>query len=129
MELAMRSLWKILTKPRQTPKPIKRRCLQLPRFEELEIRNLLTVITPISLAQQLRSGFSGYTPAQILAAYGTSSLGSSTTGQGETIAIVDAYLSPDIQTDLSTFDAQYDLPAINLTVVNDGATRQDPTGS
>jgi Domain of unknown function (DUF4214) len=124
----MRSLWKILTNPRPTPKPIKRRPRDFPRFEELEVRNLLTVITPFSLAQQLRSGFSGNTPAQILAAYGTSSLGSSATGQGQTIAIVDAYLSPDIQTDLSTFDAKFNLPAINLTVVNDGATRQDPTG-
>ena len=124
----MRNLWKILTNSRPAPKPIKRRRRHLPRFEELEVRNLLTVITPFSLAQQLRSNFNGYTPAQILAAYGTSSLGSSTTGQGETIAIVDAYLSPDIQTDLSTFDANYNLPAINLTVVNDGATKQDPTG-
>ncbi len=124
----MRKLWKILTKPRQSTSSTKKSRGGRLRCEELEDRNLLTAITPFSLAQQLRSGFSGYTPAQILAAYGTSSLGISQPGAGETIAIVDAYLSPDIQTDLSTFDAKFSLPAINLTVVNDGATQQDRSG-
>lgn len=56
----------------------------------------------------------GYAPSQIKSAYGVSQL--SYTGAGETIAIVDAYGSPTIQSDLSTFDSQFGLPAANLTI-------------
>ncbi len=124
----MRKVWKILTRKFQPSTPIIRSRRGQPRFEELEVRNLLTAITPFSLASQLKAGFNGYTPAQIEAAYGTSALNLTNAGSGQTIAIVDAYLSPNIQTDLSTFDAKFNLPAINLTVVNDGATKQDRTG-
>jgi subtilase family serine protease len=50
------------------------------------------------------------TPAQIRQAYGYNFAlpgGGSATGAGETIAIVDAYHDPNIQSDLHTFDQQY----------------------
>lgn len=128
MESCMRKLWKFLRLTKKPSKLIYLSRIAKPRFEELEVRNVLTAITPISLASQLQSGFHGYTPAQINAAYGTSALNLANAGSGQTIAIVDAYLSPNIQSDLATFDAKYNLPAINLTVVNDGATQQDRTG-
>ena len=57
---------------------------------------------------------SGLSPAQIEAAYGLST--SPTTGAGRTIAIVDAYNDPYIQSELSAFDAQFGLAAATLTV-------------
>jgi hypothetical protein len=83
--------------------------------EQLEPRNLMAI-------------FSGYSPAQELAAYGYNQLGIAQPGLGKTIAIVDAYLAPNIATDVATFDSTYGLPAVNLSVLNDGATRADPTG-
>ena len=84
------------------------------RIEELERRDLLSA---------------SYTPLQIEAAYGISQLGLVNPGAGETIAIIGADENPNIQAELSTFDAQYALPAVNLTVINDGATKTDPTGA
>ncbi|HVA30487.1 MAG TPA: hypothetical protein VMU58_04395, partial [Gaiellaceae bacterium] len=46
----------------------------------------------------------GLTPADITSVYG---LGG--TGSGQTVAIVDAYNDPKIDSDLQTFDAQYGL--------------------
>jgi subtilase family serine protease len=60
----------------------------------------------------------GYTPAQIKAYYGFGT--SSTAGQGETIAIVDAYNDPNISSDLATFDKQFGLSAPpSLSVVDE----------
>ncbi len=53
----------------------------------------------------------GYNPSQIKAAYGIRG-----TGAGQTIAIVDAYGSPTIYEDLSTFCRTYRLPQANLQV-------------
>ena len=61
-----------------------------------------------------RAGFSTYSPAQVRAAYGFNQ--STLTGAGQTIAIVDAYNDPTIQSDLATFDKQFGLPAAQLTV-------------
>ena len=81
----------------------------------------------------LLSGFSpyqpsGYTPAQITAAYGlnaitfTSSSGATVKGDGtgETIALIEMYHDPNIQSDLATFDAKYNLPTPTLTVREPG---------
>jgi subtilase family serine protease len=69
---------------------------------------------------------SGYTPAQITSAYGLnaitfkSSTGSTIKGDGsgQTIALIEEYHDPTIQSDLKTFDSKYNLPALSLTVVN-----------
>ena len=66
-----------------------------------------TGITPSAVTQ-------GLSPQQIRTAYGINLLGSN--GAGKTIAIVDAYGSPTITSDLTIFDTQFGLPAANLTV-------------
>jgi subtilase family serine protease len=101
-------------------------------LEALEPRVLLSAI-PSSIVVQpaiqtaaittaASSAIAGFTPAQIRQAYGINSisLGKNITanGSGETIAVVDAYRDPDLRPDLDTFDARFDLPAYNLTVVN-----------
>jgi len=73
-------------------------------FEALENRTLFSTTIP------------GYSPAQIQNAYyfnrvhftvdGASIAG---TGQGQTIAIVDAYQDPNVISDLQTFDKQFDI--------------------
>lgn len=80
--------------------------------EELEPRNL-----PSTLAAP-------FTPAEIQQAYGFSQ--SNLTGKGETIAIVDAYNDPDIQSDLATFDREFGLPAASLSVVEQEIGRSLP---
>jgi subtilase family serine protease len=98
---------------------------QRPDLDELDDRCLL-------------SGYSsyeptGYTPAQITAAYGlnaisfTSSSGATVKGDGtgETIALIEMYDDPNIQSDLATFDAKYNLPAPTLTVVNQAGGQTD----
>ncbi len=65
-------------------------------------------------APQASSGPSGFTPAQIRHAYGFDGLtfdGVPADGTGTTIAIVTAYDSPNIATDLATFSATFGLPA------------------
>jgi subtilase family serine protease len=51
-----------------------------------------------------------YGPAQFRTAYNLSSA-SATGGSGQTIAIVDAYDDPNIESDLAVYDNQYGLPA------------------
>ncbi len=47
----------------------------------------------------------GLTPAELATAYGYSTAG----GRGETVAIVDAYNDPNVESDLGTFDSYYGL--------------------
>ena len=47
------------------------------------------------------------------------SMASRARATGETIAIVDAYDDPNIQSDLNTFDTQFGLPATTVTRVNE----------
>ncbi len=90
----------------------------VPLLHQLENRCLLSGYT------QPQTG--GYTPTQITRAYGlnaitfTSSTGSTIKGDGsgQTIALIEEYHDPNIQSDLSTFDSKYHLPRASLTVVN-----------
>ena len=114
-----------------------------PLIETLETRTLMST-TPMSttmepdaiyLRQSSSTGSStitGYTPAEISQAYGFSSvtLGSSTVaanGAGQTIAIIDAYNDPNITSDLSVFDSEFDLPSASLKVVNQTGGTSLPT--
>jgi hypothetical protein len=83
----------------------------------------------IVLSSAALSGISGYSPAQIRAAYGFT--GISGNGSGQTIAIVDAYNDPNIASDLGVFDAQFGLSNPNLMVVNQngGSTRSIATNA
>ena len=78
-----------------------------PRLEGLEIRAVLTALTP----------------AQLTAAYGLNSIAFQTNGAtvkgdgtGQTIALIDAYHDANLASELATFDARYSLPAANLAV-------------
>jgi len=62
----------------------------------------------------------GLTPGDLGTAYGVTTTG----GTGQTVAVVDAYNDPDINTDLQTFDSQYGLATCStsngcLTVLNE----------
>ncbi len=62
-----------------------------------------------TVALSAPAGTNAYTPAQIRAAYGISSL--SEDGTGQTIAIVDAYDDPSIDQAVDAFDLQFGLTA------------------
>lgn len=66
----------------------------------------------------------GLTPTNIQTAYGFSA--SPTAGAGQTIAIVDAYDAPTVESDLATFSDQYALPA--CTTANGCFTKVNQTG-
>ena len=78
-----------------------------------------------------RCVLSGYSPAQITAAYGldaimfTSASGTVVTGDGtgQTIARVETYHDPNIQASLNAFDAAYGLPALTLKVIDQAGSR------
>ena len=96
-----------------------------PALDQLDDRILLSAF----------SGYqpSGYTPAQITSAYGlsgisfTSKTGATVQGDGtgETIALIEMYHDPNLQSDLATFDAKYDLPTPALSVVDQAGTQTD----
>jgi hypothetical protein len=100
-------------------------------LHRLEVRELLSgaagwVASPSFEAAAIPAGSTSpptgaFSPAQIRQAYGFTqvSYGSvAADGTGQTIAIVDAYDDPNIQSDLNTFDAQYGLPAATVTRVD-----------
>jgi subtilase family serine protease len=71
--------------------------------------------TPLAegLDQRCLLSGSGLTPAQVETAYGLSGLtfgGQPASGAGQTIAIVDGYNDPNIQTELSVFDNANNVP-------------------
>jgi len=74
----------------------------------------------------------GYVPSQIRGVYGVSA---SLQGNGQTVAIIDAYASPTIQQDLDQWSANRGLASTNITQVVAPGTmnrpenkRQDPQG-
>lgn len=76
-----------------------------------------------------------YTPSQIAQAYGFNSIafgGVKGDGTGQTIAIVDAYSDPNIQSDLNAFDTQFGLANTTVAQVNEtggtGLPGADSTG-
>jgi subtilase family serine protease len=83
---------------------------------------------PIDLSSQLPAPISTtdclakfkircYTPQQYYKAYDLNALYSAgTTGAGRTIVIVDSFGSPTIAHDVATFDKQFGLPPVNLTI-------------
>jgi subtilase family serine protease len=101
---------------------------------------------PIHVHGQPQASPSGFTPSQIAVAYGFSQLSCVNTsnhfdtskkndcGNGQTIAIVDAFDDPNAASDLTTFNAQFGLPACTksngcFSQVNaqNGRTRGDPS--
>jgi len=76
-------------------------------------------------------GCSVYTPQQMRAAYGLTSLyESDKRGQGQTVVIIDSFGSPTLQQDLAVFDQQFNLPAVKLQVLSPlGTVPFDPNNS
>ncbi len=71
--------------------------------------------------------FAGLTPAQIRKAYGFDQVGNwENAGEGQTIAIVDAYHAPSLQADLAEFNATFGLPESELVVVGQKGTDELP---
>jgi hypothetical protein len=97
----------------------------IPLVHELDARRLLSGFQPFAAG--------GYTPADVLAAYGLNGIkfaspsGAKVSGNGagETIALIEEYHDPNIQSDLNTFDAQFGLPDPSLTVINQAGNRTD----
>ncbi|MGA2617990.1 MAG: hypothetical protein ABSF26_10295 [Thermoguttaceae bacterium] len=85
------------------------------------------------IASLASSGFNGYTPAQMRAAYGFDKVsfdGVQGDGSGQTIAIVDAYDDPCIAGDLQAFSAQFGLPQFVSNPKNGPTfTKMGQTGS
>jgi hypothetical protein len=113
-----------------------------PKVDRLDARTLLSA-APFSAHPAFElipagigpDALGPYTPAQIAQAYQFNSIslnGTPGTGKGETIAIVDAYDDPNIQSDLNTFDSEFGLSSTTVIRVNEnGGTRypsRDPTG-
>jgi hypothetical protein len=99
----------------------RRPCPRLrPLLDQLDDRCLLSGFWPT----QPQSN--GFTPSQVTGAYGlngttfTSSAGKpvAANGAGETIALIEMYHDPTIQSDLQTFDAKYGLPNTTITQIN-----------
>ena len=81
---------------------------------------------------QLTTPAQCYGPTQMRAAYGVDKLASQLhlTGAGETIAIVDAFQSPTISSDLATFDQLFGLPAPKFNIIApDGLTPFDQSSA
>jgi subtilase family serine protease len=83
---------------------------------------------------EARTVLSTYTPTQITTAYGFSGIalagGARGDGLGQTIAIVDAYHSPNIKADLAAFSTRYGLPQLDTdpTSPNPKFTQLDLSG-
>ncbi len=109
-----------------------------PALESLETRSLLSLTASPSfdlgpLVSNTTPPSGAFTPAQIRQAYGFNNIQFGTVqgnGTGQTIAIVDAQDDPNIQKDLNTFDAQFGLPNVTITKVNQtGGTSYPATDS
>ena len=86
-------------------------------------------LPPIKISKSASPSPVGLNPVQIGHAYGfdqISCYGTSSCGSGQTIAIVDAYDDPNIESDLATFSAQYGLPS--CTPANGCFTKATPQG-
>ena len=124
---------------RIAPLPTDNTSPAIPLIDHLEARALLaaTVVHPTFVLEPYAGNGpgGGLSPSQLQTAYGFTNIsfnGTPGTGKGETIAIVDAYNDPNIQSDLNTFDTEFGLPAITVNRVNEtGGTSyptSDPTG-
>lgn len=135
-------------RPRRNHRPSPTNSLAVAaEIELLEARALLSSASPLSgivaeptvmqtTKPHAASGPSGMTPSQLQTAYGFNKLSfqNGANGTGQTIAIVDAYHDPTIQSDLQAFDRAFGLAdPPSLTVMSQtGSTTilppVDPTG-
>ena len=92
--------------------------IALPTVELAHVNGSQGSATPATGSTSPPSG--AYSPTQILNAYNFSQVTFSGgtvqgNGAGQTIAIIDAYLDPDIAADAATFSTNYNLPQFGAT--------------
>jgi subtilase family serine protease len=98
-----------------------------------QARCLASVNTSSTGKPLAAAGPAGYNPAQLQGAYSLTSA-SSTSGVGQTVAIVDAYHDPNAEADLATYRSQFGLPACTKAngcfrqLNQNGATSPLPAG-
>ncbi|HKV83451.1 MAG TPA: hypothetical protein VJN88_02775, partial [Ktedonobacterales bacterium] len=80
---------------------------------------------------QLASFPNCYTPSQFRQAYGVQPLtDQGMTGKGQTVVLIESFGSPTAQRDINTFDQQFGLPPVSLTILSPlGTTAFDPSNS
>jgi subtilase family serine protease len=93
----------------------------------------VTMAAPAGYSLPLPMAPCGYVPSQIRGVYGITASGLQ--GDGQTVAIIDAYASPTIQADLDQWSANRGMASTNITQVVAPGTltrpenkRQDPQG-
>src|SRR5579871_5777324 len=71
----------------------------------------------------------GYAPDDLRNAYGiTPLIQQGYTGKGQTVAVIESFGDPTIQTDVAKFDQAFCLPAANITVMSPLGTKPfDPS--
>lgn len=92
-------------------------------LDQLEARELLSAV-PFAVPNVVIK--SRQAPAQMATAYGANA--TSYQGQGMTVAIVDAFDSPNALADANTFSTQFGLPILNGGGSNPTFTKVTPTG-
>ena len=71
----------------------------------------------------------GYTPSQLQGAYGTTSaIAGGTDGHGQTVAIVDAFASPTIESDANQYATTHGQPAVDFSQIKPEDRSNDPIG-
>ena len=85
-----------------------------PDIERIHARAPLWAHGPSSATPQVTTSPTGHTPAQIRHAYGFDKITGN--GSGQTIAIIDAYGSPSLASDLKVFCTTFGLPQATLAV-------------
>jgi subtilase family serine protease len=85
----------------------------------IDLTHVFRATTPPTTTQcQATFGINCYGPTQYEKAYNLKTLyNHGNSGQGQTIAIVDAFGSPTIKGDLHTFDQAYGLPDPNVSII------------
>lgn len=96
----------------------------------LKMRRRVSRYRPYAEFLDDRCLLSGLTPAQVTHAYGLDAISFSNgtvkgDGSGETIALIEAFHDPYLQSDLKIFDAANNLPDPQLSVVNLGGNQTD----
>ncbi len=110
----------------RAPKPGSAACFALVRVPVSPASAADAGVRPYTVgAGALESGpAGGLTPADLASAYGYDP---SASGSGQTVAIVDAYDDPNIESDLGEFDSEYGIAA--CTKANGCFTKVSQTGS
>ncbi|MFC5502330.1 protease pro-enzyme activation domain-containing protein [Lysinimonas soli] len=88
-------------------------------------QNIVTVPAAYNGQTQYSTYNCGYTPSQLRSAYGISALPRSQNGAGQTVAIIDAYASPSIVSDVNTYSSALGEPG--LTAANYSQIVPDPS--